>query len=393
MKILLVAPQSFYAERGTPISVKLLAETLAEEGNEVDLLCYPFGTDVSCEGVCLIRCRRFPGVSGVGIGWSLAKLLQDLCLTLKLVTQDGRGRYDVVHAVEEAIYPALALRPLHRARVVYDMDSSIADQMVTRLPWLGQLKRVIDACERWSMRRADLVVPMCEALAELAKAVRDPESVVVLHDVPVADSAVPVPAEDLHARSSVGRPLALYVGNLEPYQGIDLLLEAIAYLKDDSEAPKTLVVGGSDQDVARYQRMARERDVANAIEFVGPRPLASLPALLTQADILLSPRVHGGNTPLKIYSYMRSGRPILATNLATHTQVLDASTAFLTPPEPKAFAEGMRALARDPALRSRLGSSARDRVETQFSMDSFRRRLRLGYAQLSEKHLGTVKDV
>ena len=242
------------------------------------------------------------------------------------------------------------------------------------------------------MRRADLVVPMCEELAEEARAVRDPQSVVVLHDVPVTESAQPAEVEDLQVRSA-GRPLALYVGNLEAYQGIDLLMNAVSYLKDEAGAPKLLVVGGAPADVARYQAQVRERGLEKVVEFLGPRPLQCLPGLLAQADMLLSPRVHGGNTPLKIYSYMNSGRAILATRLSTHTQVLDDATAMLTVADPEAFAEGMRTLGNDPALRTRLGSAARERVEAAFSMDSFRSRLRSAYARLAGQGLTAVEDV
>ena len=59
--------------------------------------------------------------------------------------------------------------------------------------------------------------------------------------------------------------------------------------------------------------------------------------------MLTSPRSKGTNTPLKIYQYLRSGKPIVATRLLTHTQVLDDDTAMLTAPDPQAFAR------RDPA--------------------------------------------
>ena len=50
-------------------------------------------------------------------------------------------------------------------------------------------------------------------------------------------------------------------------------------------------------------------------------------------DILVSPRIRGTNTPLKIYSYLRSGKPIVATDLLTHTQVLSPDVARLVAPD------------------------------------------------------------
>lgn len=103
MRILLVAPQPYYSERGTPIAVRLLAATLAGTGHSVDLLTYPYGEDVVTENVRVLRCKRFPGIRHIPIGFSLSKLLTDLFLTASVIRLARRGAYDVIHAVEEAV--------------------------------------------------------------------------------------------------------------------------------------------------------------------------------------------------------------------------------------------------------------------------------------------------
>ncbi|MBT7065178.1 MAG: glycosyltransferase, partial [Verrucomicrobia bacterium] len=65
MKILLLAPHPFYQERGTPIAVRLLAETLAADGHHVDLLSYHEGDNVTIHpGVTHHRAPAPPGVHG-----------------------------------------------------------------------------------------------------------------------------------------------------------------------------------------------------------------------------------------------------------------------------------------------------------------------------------------
>ncbi len=73
-----------------------------------------------------------------------------------------------------------------------------------------------------------------------------------------------------------------------------------------------------------------------------PSPL--VPACLLAADVLVSPRERGRNTPLKIFSYLRSGRPIVATDIASHTQVLDEWSSVLVPPSAQGLALGIRSL-------------------------------------------------
>ena len=82
-----------------------------------------------------------------------------------------------------------------------------------------------------------------------------------------------------------------------------------------------------------------------------------LPALLAQADVLVSPRITGDNTPMKIYTYLHSGKPILATRIPTHTQVLHPGVAMLAAPQVEEFAGAMARLARNEELRARLGEA------------------------------------
>jgi glycosyltransferase involved in cell wall biosynthesis len=108
-----------------------------------------------------------------------------------------------------------------------------------------------------------------------------------------------------------------------------------------------------------------------------------LTSYLTQADILCSPRLKGVNTPMKIYSYMGSGRAILATDILSHTQVLDDSTALLVPPTSKGIARGIQTLLHDPDHRARIGRNAASRARSTYSISVFRRRLEEAYACLS----------
>ena len=96
-----------------------------------------------------------------------------------------------------------------------------------------------------------------------------------------------------------------------------------------------------------------------------------MPTYLDAATILVSPRSTGTNTPLKIYQYLRSGRPIVATRLRTHTQVLDDQTAILADPTPEAFGAAMAGALDDPARAAAIGQRARELAETKYSDEAF----------------------
>ncbi|MDP2248693.1 MAG: hypothetical protein Q8J65_11215, partial [Nitrosomonadales bacterium] len=110
MKLLFLAPQPFYTERGTPIAVKLAVTALCHQGHEVDLLIYHEGDDIDIPGMRLIRAGRPPGVDQVPIGFSIKKLLCDAWLMVAAFRLLRGGGYEVVHAVEESIFIAIAAR-------------------------------------------------------------------------------------------------------------------------------------------------------------------------------------------------------------------------------------------------------------------------------------------
>ena len=381
MRILLIAPQPFYQERGTPIAVRMLAEVLCDQGHAVDLLTYHEGADLDIEGLKILRTPALPGLRHVPIGISWKKLVCDLLICARLMSLALTRRYDVIHAVEEAVFPAILLRTCAHARVVYDMDSMLGEQLVFKWKLLRPVKRGLRALERAVIRRSDAVFAVCSDLARHATADAPGVPVFLIEDVALPTQRHGRGAEPLRELLDIKGPLALYVGNLQPYQGVDLLVRAMA------EVPRALdltlaLIGGAQSDIARLRAVVRKLHLEERVYLLGPRPLAQLNGFLEQADILVSPRAHGSNTPMKVYSYMNSGIAILATRILSHTQVLDDSCALLVEPEPRALTHGLVRLADDDRLRARLGAAAHRRAVERYSVEAFREKVRVAYRTL-----------
>lgn len=381
MRILLVAPQPFYQERGTPIAVRMLAEVLCGQGHAVDLLTYHEGADLDIEGLRILRTPALPGLKHVPIGISWKKLVCDLLLSARLFGLVLARRYDVIHAVEEAVFPAILLRSSAGARVVYDMDSLLGESLVSKWRLLRPAQRVLRALERAVIRRSDAVFAVCSDLARHAQLDAPEVPVFLIEDVALPSQEHCGGAEPLRELLDVRGELALYVGNLQRYQGIEQIVRAMALIPKERDLT-LVVIGGWPQDIARVRALVRKLQLEERVYLLGPRPLAQLEGFLEQADILVSPRLLGSNTPMKVYSYMNSGRAILATRIASHTQVLDEDCALLIEPEPQAIAKGLETLAANPRLRTRLGAAARRRALERYSVEAFRRKVRAAYQTL-----------
>lgn len=381
MRILLLAPQPFYEERGTPIAVRLAAEALAAQGHAVDLLSFHEGRDIAMPGVVHRRIAAPPGVRNVPIGFSIKKLVCDVWMAVHAARLMMTRGYDVLHAVEESVFFALPLAKIGRTKLVYDADSVLSEQIVEKWPKAAPLARILSWFEGLAFRRSDLVIAVCPAVQDVARASARPERVHLLPDIVMEDASAPVPAEDLRS-GTAGRTLALYVGNLEGYQGIELLFEALAALPA-GDRPLLTVIGGSSNAVAAHHDLAMRLGIAEDVRLLGPRPLSGLSHYLRQADMLCSPRLKGRNTPMKIFSYMASGRAILATDIESHRQVLDRHCALLVAPNAVDMAAGLRRLSRDAALRAALGEAAQHKAHGEYSHAAFVGRLRRAYATIS----------
>lgn len=386
MRILLLAPHPFYQARGTPIAVKTVLEFLSQRGDTVDVLTYAEGSDVAIPNCTVYRIPRLPGLQGIRPGFSFKKVLSDVLMIGSCLRLVRRNRYDLIHAVEESAFIAAAMQAISGVPYVYDMDSSMAEQLVDAYPALRLAFPALRRMEALAIRRSSGVLAVCAALQDVALA-HDPgqlvgrvEDTTLLAGPQVAggNGRSPLPPTD-------GGPVAMYVGNLESYQGIDLLLEGFRHTLERMPQAKLVIVGGNEADIARYRGRAQRLGIGGAVVFTGPRPIGMLPDLLRQADVLVSPRLKGLNTPMKIYSYLDSGSAVLATRLRTHTQVLDDGMAYLVEPEPVAFGRGLAELMADPELRARLASTAKAYVQREHTPEAARRKLDAFYTTMESR--------
>jgi len=161
------------------------------------------------------------------------------------------------------------------------------------------------------------------------------------------------------------------------------MLDGFEKVADHHPDAVLLIVGGSQQHIDQYKAKASGLVSAGRVVYVGPVPIDSLGAVLSYADILVSPRTQGNNTPMKVYSYLQSGKPVVATRLSTHTQVMNDDVSVLVEPDAESMAAGMARLIGSPEDRKQIGDAGRVYVEREFSEQRFRERLSDFYRTIS----------
>jgi glycosyltransferase involved in cell wall biosynthesis len=385
VRILLLAPQPFFQARGTPIAVRTVLEFLSARGHVVDALTYHEGSDIEIPNCRIHRIPRVPGVHNIRPGFSLKKIVCDVAMFGTCARLMRRTRYDLVHAVEESAFIAAAMKSLTGVPYVYDMDSSLAEQMLDAFPRLKVVAPILRRFEAIAVRRSAGVLTVCVALEDVAHGHAPATPVGRVEDTTLLPPGASINGGRHLPAETAGAPVAMYVGNLEHYQGIDLLLEGFRHTLNQVQEARLVIVGGQAEDIARYGARAAALGIRQAVHFLGPKPVSALGDLLREADVLVSPRLKGLNTPMKIYSYLDSGTAVLATRLRTHTQVLDDRTAYLVDPEPLALGTGLATLLKDDSLREGLAARAKDHVQREFTPEAARRKLEAFYSTIEAR--------
>lgn len=372
-RILFISPQPFFQWRGSPIRVRYNLLALSDLGYEVDLVTVPFGEDVELPHVHIHRVPPIPCIWDLPIGPSVPKLLFNLRIFATVRRLLRQHRYALVHAVEESAFFIGGLCRRHDVPMIYEKHS---DPDSYRKPGLRNLVMSLYArMELQSMRRAGAVIATGSGLAEAVRQ-RCPDTPCThLFDLPssITDpdpDAVAAMREQLNPDPEC--VVAAYVGSFAVYQGIELLFDSIPAACRAQPNLRVVIVGGSEEEIAERRAALERQQVADRVEFLGKIPPTELATVLAACDILLSPRISGHNTPLKVLDYFRAGRAILATDTESNRGILDASTAVFAPPVPEDLGRALAGLASDAAERERLAQGGRRLIEETYHFPRYR---------------------
>lgn len=388
-RVMMIAPQPFFRVTGTPINILYMCRALTELGYEVHLVTLPMGETVDVPGLVYHRVPRLPFSGDVPVGFSLAKAAYHVFLLPAVLRLLITHRFAAVHAIEESAFYAVHLARLFGAAAITDLDSDLCYQLsASRSPLVRALSSPARILRRWALRRSSGVLAVAASLVELARADSATVPVFEIKDIPPEESLRAPDAQAIdRLRHDLGlgaRRVITYTGNFDGRQGVDVLVRAmLTVLRDVPDAMLLLVGGGDEQQERHLRSLTTDLGIETAVMFCGRRPVETMPEFMGVAEVLASPRQEPLVTPLKIFAYMASGRAIVATDFPTHSQVLPAGAAFLTPPTPEGMAAGLIQAFNDPAEAATRGARARALMLKHHTFDNFKRQLAEAYAVIT----------
>jgi glycosyltransferase involved in cell wall biosynthesis len=360
LRVLIVAPYLFHPCR-LGISLRRVAHVLSSAGHSVGIVAVGQHGGETVDGCQLhlvdppdrAQLPQWPGTR------QALKVHTDSRLVIHLLRLYARQPWDVTHVGQNSLGLAALFSWLRRTPFIWQLaaqahplpDRSARHQLLA-LRWREKWERALlmgcrgivvpgEAAEQWARTYA-AAIPVVRF---------EPLSLISRYESPL-------PTEPDPALSDLPGTVVMYVGHLERRQGIDMLLDAFVYVYLRLPECRLVIVGGHPAQLQAYRQRAETLGIIDRVHFVGPRPVDHLSWCLKQADVLVSPRPSGLSAPTKVYSYMASGVPIVATRTAAHQQVLDDRTALLVAPTAIDLAAGIVRLIRDEQLSQQLAEAA-----------------------------------
>jgi len=382
LRILMIAPTSFFLDYGCHVRILEEARILQRLGHRVTIVTYYLGRDVP--GLEIVRCRPTPWRADYEVGSSLHKLAFDVFLGWRVLTLLLRRRFDLIHGhLYEGALIGKVLGQFWGLPVVFDRQGSLTAEMVDHRflnphsPWY----RWVRLLEERINEMADAIVTSTQQgavqLGHLGNSVR----IRPLPDCVNADFFRPgiLSPEEIAARRAAlrlppDRPVVVYLGLLAEWQGIPQLLQAARLLKERGQEVYFLVGGFPAEDY--YRRQARELGLGDRVVFTGKVPYDESPAHLALGDIAVAPKLSATEGSGKILNYMAMALPTVAFDTPVSREYLGSLGVYASPPgDPVALANAIQPLVEQPELRRALGEGLRQRALRHFSWERAGRQL------------------
>ena len=396
MKILMVAPTSFFSDYGC--HVRILEETLALQqlGHRVRIVTYNRGRDIP--GIDIERTMPIPWRVNYEVGSSRHKIGLDVFLTSRVLRAARRFKPDIIHGHlhEGALMGWLAAK-IFRKPLVFDFQGSLTGEMVDHhfLNPRGFFFKPLRALEEWIDRQPAYIFTSAAYQTNLlaqayhvppARLVHIPDAVNPEWFRPWSDDeraefrakkfqlkcqTLGIPAE---------RPVIVYLGLLADYQGIEHLLEAAQQILQSRADVHFVIMGYPGAD--RYYQRAREMGIAARVEFPGRIPYEEIAQWLAVGDIAVAPKLSQSEGNGKILNYMASGLPVVAFDNPVSRDYLGDDGVYAPPGDAASFARGIAQLLENRVEAKARGKRLRARAIEKFSWDASARKIEAAYNTL-----------
>jgi glycosyltransferase involved in cell wall biosynthesis len=328
-----------------------------DRGHEIleDVHIYRYGLPLEAESAL-----------GYGLEYSLALFMQ-FALALRVAVTRG---FDVIHGCNppDTIFLIARFFKLFGKRFIFDHHDINPELYEAKFGRRDKWYRLLCRLERWTFDTADVSIATNESYRRIA--------IERGHMAPARVFVVRSGADLTRVRALPPRPelrrgkahLVGYVGVIGKQEGLDLLLEAVAYMRRTLHRDDVhFVIVGDGTELAAIVEQCRELALDDCVEFTGRIPDAALWEIISTAEVCVNPDrandMNDKSTMNKILEYMALGKPIVQFDLTEGRFSAGEASLYARPNDVADFATKLCELLDDPQRRATMGAIGRQRVE------------------------------
>ncbi len=382
MRILIIAPTPFFADRGCHVRILGEAKALQGLGHVIKVCTYHIGKDI--DGIETVRIPSIPWYRKLSAGPSVHKFYIDLLLLWNVLKTCRTFQPDLIHAhLHEGIVIGKLACMLYRVPMVADLQGSLTEELLDHrfIPRWRWLIRTV----RWIERRVDeMPHHLIASSTSTAQLVRERfgferNEVTAIGDGVDLDVFYPRP-QDPSLQAALGiapqDKVVVFIGVLTRYQGIDILLDAIGRVRREIRHAKFLFIGYPE---APYREKARAMGLEECTIFVGKVPYAEAPKYLALGSIAVSPKMSATEANLKLFTYMAMGLPTVVFESPVNREILGDLGVYADYGDVTSLARSLGDLLKDELRAKGLGKGSYQRASACYSWRAVGSRLLESY--------------
>jgi glycosyltransferase involved in cell wall biosynthesis len=368
-----------------------IARALTQAGYRVSVICPKDSDHVSSretrEGIEIYRHAVWTASGHGGYVWEyISALVAEFWLAWEVF---AKRRFSVLHVCNPPDTTFLVALPfkLLGVRFVFDHHDLSPELYDSKFRKRGFFYRIVCLAEHFSFRFANISLATNESYREIAitRGNMNPDRVVVVQTC--ADLSDIERTEQRPELRSGKRHMVLYVGIMEPQDGLPLLLESIKHLVREKRRKDThFVLVGTGSELPHLKKMSTQWGLEDFVEFTGFIPHEKVGSLLATADVGVAPDplnpLNDKSTMIKILEYMAYSLPVVLYDLKEGRRTAGEAALYARPDDPVDFAEQVEKLLDSQSLRQKLGAIGRERTEQGLNWKAQSEKLIKAYATL-----------
>lgn len=364
LRVLMIAPTPYFADRGCHVRIYEEARALTSLGHKVCIVTYHLGRDMP--GVRVVRIPNIPWYNKLEAGPSWHKPYLDIILLVKAIAEVRSFRPHLIHAhLHEGALVGSIIKRLFSIPLLFDYQGSLSGESLNHgfLDDKSPLMRLFRYGERFIDHLADLIITSSDkGRQELVQEWNiDSEKVINLIDGVDTEVFRPFPKSKARAELGISQEvkLVVYLGLFNQYQGVDLLLEAIAIVKAKDPEIRFLLMGFPENE---YKRKALEIGVDGIITFTGRVSYERAPLFLSAGDLAVSPKLAKTEANGKLFNYMACALPTVVFDNEINREILGDEGIYVEHSDVMSLADAIIATMNNKERMNTLSVRVRDRA-------------------------------